>query len=332
MDGDILKQRYYAYYEKGSPDVRIVLRLDYDSQDEKSEYVKSLEDNETPLENLAFDQYTHNYLLNFTYLLGDLIATDNPFERLKTLFIGASEKASLVFAHQLHKAEKLYKQYVSYNNFSLEFLSVFANEKRIHINPTLCEIINDRFFPLKTDSVTDKIFYEYESTDIKDIIFSTIHFALSDGYKLVKCKHCERWFFTQTLKEEYCKRLSPCFDLVICNTKVLREKVSCGKAVDTIKRRFRDRKKTIYDKWRNCSDNCPLFDDCSKCPYEDCVFEQKCDELCKAHKQNMSNILKKPTVENIVEYHKYLYSDEMPKQERPNRRKSNAEKRRLMGL
>ena len=46
----------------------------------------------------------------------------------------------------------------------------------------------------------------------------------------------------------------------------------------------------------------------------------------------MSNILKKPTVENIVEYHKYLYSDEMPKQERPNRRKSNAEKRRLMGL
>ena len=313
-DGDILKQRYYAYYEKNSPKVRIALRLDYDSQDEKSEYIKSLDDNETPLEDFAFDYYTHNYLLDFTYLLGDLIATDNPFERLKTLFIGASEKASLVFVHQLHKAEKLYKQYISYNNFSLEFLSVFANEKRIHINPTLCEIINDRFFPLKTDSVTDKIFYEYESTDIKDIIFSTIHFALSDGYKLVKCKHCERWFFTQTLKEEYCKRLSPCFDMVDCDTKVLREKASCGKAIDTIKRRFRDRKKAIYNKWYIEGD------------------DEACENLNRTYKRLMDNLKKAPNKENILILHRYLYSDEMPKQERPNRRKSNAEKRRLMGL
>lgn len=313
-DGDILKQRYYAYYEKNSPKVRIALRLDYDSQDEKSEYIKSLDDNETPLEDFAFDYYTHNYLLDFTYLLGDLIATDNPFERLKTLFIGASEKASLVFVHQLHKAEKLYKQYISYNNFSLEFLSVFANEKRIHINPTLCEIINDRFFPLKTDSVTDKIFYEYESTDIKDIIFSTIHFALSDGYKLVKCKHCERWFFTQTLKEEFCKRNSPCSDISIDGKKLLGKEQPCRIAVDTIKKRLQDRKKAIYNKWYMEGD------------------EENCEALNEIYQKHKKAITQNPTVENIVNLHRYLYSDEMPKQERPNRRKSNAEKRRLMGL
>lgn len=327
-----MKQRYYAYYEKGSPKVRIVLRLDYDLQDEKSEYVKSLNDNEVPLDSLSFDQHINNYVLDFTYLLGDLVASDNPFERLKALFIGVSESASLVFVHQLHKAENLYKQYISYNNFSLEFLSVFANEKRIHINPTLCEIINGRFFPLKTDSVVDKIFYEYESTDIKDIIFSTIHFALSDGYKLVKCKHCERWFFTKTLKEEFCKRLSPCSKLEVDGKKILGAEQPCKIAVDTIKSRFQDRKKTIYNKWRNCSEKCPLFDDCLNCPYKECVFEKKCNELCEIHKQNMSKIRKSPTVANIIEYHRYLYSDDMPKQERQNRRKSNAEKRRLMGL
>ena len=46
----------------------------------------------------------------------------------------------------------------------------------------------------------------------------------------------------------------------------------------------------------------------------------------------MDNLKKAPNKENILVLHRYLYSDEMPKQERPNRRKSNAEKRRLMGL
>lgn len=327
-----MKQRYYAYYEKNSPVVRIDLTLNYNSYDEMSDYVRALLDDGTPFDEVAFQTHTHTYFVDFTYLLGNLIASKNPFECLQKLFIGASEKMSNFFVYQLKGAEKIYKEYISYNNFTLDFLSVFANEKRININQKLYEVLNNRFFPLKIDSKTEKIFYGYESTDIKDIIFSTIHFALSDGYKLVKCKHCERWFFTQTLKEEYCKRLSPCSKLEVDGKKILGAEQPCKIAVDTIKSRFQDRKKTIYNKWRNCSEKCPLFDDCLNCPYKECVFEKKCNELCEIHKQNMSKIRKSPTVANIIEYHRYLYSDDMPKQERQNRRKSNAEKRRLMGL
>ena len=330
MDGDILKQRYYAYYEKNSPVVRIDLTLNYNSYDEMSDYVRALLDDGTPFDEVAFQTHTQTLFIDFTYLLGNLIASNNPLECLQKLFVGA--KKTNFFEYQLKGAEKIYKEFISYNNFTLDFLSVFANEKRININQKLYEVLNNRFFPLKIDSKTEKVFYGYESTDIKDIIFSTIHFALSDGYKLVKCKHCERWFFTKTLKEEFCKRLSPCSKLEVDGKKILGAEQPCKIAVDTIKSRFQDRKKTIYNKWRNCSEKCPLFDDCLNCPYKECVFEKKCNELCEIHKQNMSKIRKSPTVANIIEYHRYLYSDDMPKQERPNRRKSNAEKRRLMGL
>lgn len=310
--GDILKQRYYAYYEKNSPVVRIDLTLNYNSYDEMSDYVRDLLGDGMPFDEVAFQTHTQTLFIDFTYLLGNLIASNNPLECLQKLFVGA--KKTNFFEYQLKGAEKIYKEYISYNNFTLDFLSIFANEKRININQKLYEVLNNRFFPLKIDSKTEKIFYGYESTDIKDIIFSTIHFALSDGYKLVKCKHCERWFFTQTLKEEYCKRLSPCFDMVDCDTKVLREKASCVKAIDTIKRRFRDRKKTIYNKWYIEGD------------------DEACESLNKTYKYLMNNLKKAPNKENILVLHRYLYSDEMPKQERPNRRKSNAEKRRLMGL
>lgn len=309
-----MKQRYFAYYEKNSPVVRIDLTLNYNSYDEMSDYVRALLDDGMPFDEVAFQTHTHTYFVDFTYLLGNLIDSESPFECMKKLFVGASDKMSKFFVYQLNGAEKIYKEYISYNNFTLDFLSVFANEKRININQKLYEVLNNRFFPLKIDSKTEKVFYGYESTDIKDIIFSTIHFALSDGYKLVKCKHCERWFFTQTLKEEYCKRLSPCFDIVDCDTKVLREKASCGKAIDTIKRRFRDRKKAIYNKWYIEGD------------------DEACENLNRTYKRLMDNLKKAPNKENILILHRYLYSDEMPKQERPNRRKSNAEKRRLMGL
>ena len=313
MDGDILKQRYYAYYEKNSPVVRIDLTLNYNSYDEMSDYVRALLDDGTPFDEVAFQTHTHTYFVDYTYLLGNLIASENPFECLQKLFIGASEKMSNFFVYQLKGAEKIYKEYISHNNFTLDFLSVFANEKRININQKLYEVLNNRFFPLKIDSKTEKIFYGYESTDIKDIIFSTIHFALSDGYKLVKCKHCERWFFTQTLKEEFCKRNSPCSDISIDGKKLLGKEQPCRIAVDTIKKRLQDRKKAIYNKWYMEGD------------------EENCEALNEIYQKHKKAITQNPTVENIVNLHRYLYSDEMPKQERPNRRKSNAFMRGIIG-
>ena len=213
-------------------------------------------------------------------------------------------------------------------------LLMFIDDKKV-LSPTLKDIEDLRithkmtttYLPININQSGDMCFKDLKT--VTQVMIAALYFYAYNGYKLKRCTHCEKWFATKTLKEEFCKRNSPCSDISIDGKKLLGKEQPCRKAVDTIKTRFQDRKKTIYDKWKNCSIKCPLFDDCYTCPYEECVFDKKCNELCETHKQNMRKIRKSPTVANIIEYHRYLYSDEMPKQERPNRRKSNEEKRRL---
>lgn len=236
-----MKQRYYAYYEKNSPVVRIDLTLNFNSYDEMSDDVRALLDDGTPFDEVAFQTHTQTYFVDFTYLLGNLLASKKPFECLKKLFVGASENSSRIFEYHLKEAEKLYKQYISYNNFSLDFLAVFANEKRITINSKLYEVLGGRFYPLKIDSKTTKIIYGYESTNIKDVIFSTIHFALTNGYKLVKCRHCGKYFFVSKEKEIYCNRNSLFPEY---------EKYTCKKAVKAINDKLERKRISEYERLR----------------------------------------------------------------------------------
>lgn len=139
-------------------------------------------------------------------------------------------------------------------------------------------------------------------TTLRNILFSIVHYYIMNDYKLVKCKHCGKWFATKSLKTEYCERLSPCYDMVVCGKPILRKPLQCEQAVKTIKQRFRDRKDCIYQNF--------YVND----PEKNNVFLNECARY--------SSIVKAaPTVENIAAFHKYLYSDEMPKQKRPNRKK-----------
>lgn len=327
-----MKQTYTAYFSKKSSSVRIDLRVIFESYDEMSDSVRAeFADGEANDEvNKITLWHTQHCEFNYLYMLGDLLDCDDPFEYFKNLFTATSENSSYFFTYQLSNAKTDYKKYIEHNNFSMDFFDIFSNSKRIKLNRTLVEVVNNRFVPLRIDSDTDNIFYCYESTDIKDIIFATIHFALENGYKLIKCKHCERWFFTPTLKEAFCKRTSPCFDMIVNNKKVLGQEQPCRIAVDTIKKRLQDRKKAIYDKWKNGKFECGYK--CENCPYSDCIIDdERCQTLCNNYKKLKKNIINSPTVKNIVKLHRYLYSDDMPKQERPNRRKSNAFMRGIIG-
>ena len=129
----------------------------------------------------------------------------------------------------------------------------------------------------------------------------------------MRCKHCGKWFATKTLKEEYCDGISPCYGLIVEGKKVLGSERTCKDAVGIIKQRLADRKKQIYNKW-----------------YAE-GFEDECFELNERFYKYKTAIKENPTVENITACMIYLYSHRMPAQERPNRRKSNAERRRLLG-
>lgn len=321
---NILKQVYTAYFSKNTSEFLLKTRIFYENENDTLGVDKEIFDffeNVYGLEKI--DYYIKNFKLNYLYFLGDLLECNNPFDFFKTSFSDTGEISSQFFEFQLLQAKNDYDEYIKYNNFSLDFFDRFVNSKNISVNRKLVEIVNDCYVPLRIDSDMKNVYYSYQSENIKDIIFATVHFALENGYKFVKCKHCERWFFTPTKKEVFCKRISPCFNMIVNDKKVLGMKQPCRIAVDTIKKRLRDRKKTIYNKWKNCSENCPLFDDCFNCPYKECVYEKSCELLCNNHNKYMGDIMKNPTVENILKYHSYLYSDDMPKQERPNRRKKD---------
>ncbi len=168
------------------------------------------------------------------------------------------------------------------------------------------------FLPTNLADISEGMRFDNLS-NVTQVLIAILYYYEYHGYSLVKCKHCGKWFATKSQKNEYCGRTSPCYNLVVCGKKVLGSKRTCNEAVGIIKQRLADRKKQIYNKW-----------------YAE-GLEDECFELNERFYEYKTAIKENPTVETITACMEYLYSDRMPKQERPNRRKSNAERRRLLG-
>ena len=239
-----MKQKFTVYYSKKTSSARLDLRVIFDNYDEMSDSVREAfadGEAENEVEKITL-WHTQHYYFNYLYLLGNLIDSENPFEYFKDLFISTSETNSRFFAYQLANAEKDYTEYIQHNNFSREFFDIYANSKRITLNRKLFEVENQHFIPLRIDSKTDDIFYSYESTDIKDIIFSSIHFALENGYKFSQCSHCGRWFFKDGSRagsrKKYCDRKSTFNGY---------EHLPCEQAVRNINQELQREKKRIYN-------------------------------------------------------------------------------------
>lgn len=147
---------------------------------------------------------------------------------------------------------------------------------------------------------------------VLDVLFSLLYFYSFDGLKIKRCEHCKRWFAVKNFQIEYCPRISPCSKMMVNGKPLLNAKKTCKPAVRVIRQRLADRKNCIYQNYyANAPDK--INDFLNQCAY---YFDM---------------IDKSPTVDNIKALHSYLYSDEMPNQQRPNRKK-NSDKRKLLGL
>lgn len=326
-----MRIHFIACYDISSTITRLDTRIVYDSIDEMSEQSKKNLITAQMVNNGGCYTYKHISSFDYSVLFGDLIATDDAFAQFKNLFGDVGDFALTTLECQLKDAKEKCIKYMSHQEFTKVFFDRFTNSERMMLNQRQCEIINNRYIPARIDRDENNIYYCYESSTITDIVFSTIHFALANKYKLIQCKHCERWFLTPTLKETFCKRTSPCFGMIVNGKKVLGQAQPCKIAVDTIKKRLQHRHRVIYNKFANESFDCGS--NCENCPHSECIIDDEhCKIFCDNYKKMKKNIINSPTVKNIVQLHSYLYADDMPKQERPNRRKSNAEKRKLMGL
>lgn len=238
--------------------------------------------------------------------MGDIVVNRirNEFNRLNGQPV-AEEKSAYLF-HCEEYGVTLYN------------LLMFIDGQKV-LSPTLKDIEDLRmvhrmttsYLPISIDEPGSMRFEGLKT--VTHVMIASLYYYAYNEYKLVRCKHCGKWFATKTLKEEYCDSISPCYGLIVEGKKVLGSERTCKDAVGIIKQRLADRKKQIYNKW-----------------YAE-GFEDECFELNERFYKYKTAIKENPTVENITACMIYLYSHRMPAQERPNRRKSNAERRRLLG-
>ena len=78
--------------------------------------------------------------------------------------------------------------------------------------------------------------FTYNCFEIKDVIFSVLHYLTLLDYKFRKCEHCGNYFATKTLKTIYCNRNSPYTGY---------EHLPCGEAVDHIMTSLMKRRHSI---------------------------------------------------------------------------------------
>lgn len=278
---------YFAvYYNTSSAIARFDTRIVYDSIDEMSEEIKNdiiaAQEGET-----CCLTYTYRSTFDYSILFGDLIAADDPFTQFKKMFGDVGDVALNDIDNKLRIARDIGIEYMSHQNFTKDFFDIFTNSKRIRLNQRLCEIINNRYFPLRIDSDRNNIYYCYESSEMTDIFFSTIHFALENGYKFAKCPHCDREFLKNGGRsgsnKKYCGRKSPFVGY---------EHLECEKAVRNITQEIQREKKRVY--------NSIVREHQST---EQIVYDFL-DE-CAAY---MSKVKENASVQNLSEYWHYLLS------------------------
>ena len=248
---NILQQKYYAFFYKDKYSFDIVTDIKYGEYEDMSNKAKAFYKYESKNGDIIpedWDDWNSTVTADYRYFFCDFLEYfDTSFEETKRMFDivsdlydGLSEKRKEhIMLVQLHLAKKEYLEYMSYNDFSIDFLERFANSKNILFNRILTKRNGQK---LDINDNTSDIAYRYESTNIRDIIFASIHFALENGYKLSQCSHCGRWFFKDGSRagsrKKYCNRKSTFNGY---------EHLPCEQAVRNINQELQREKKRIYN-------------------------------------------------------------------------------------
>ena len=124
---------------------------------------------------------------------------------------------------------------------------------------------------------------------ITQVVIAALYYYAYNGYKLVRCKHCGKWFATKSLKNQFCKRTSPCYGDIIKGKKAL----TCEAAVQNIRQNCTRLKNSIETKANSSlaaqlGNNAFLF-----------AFSDTCAPFQKA-------IAEEPTAENLTDYYRFL--------------------------
>ena len=167
------------------------------------------------------------------------------------------------------------------------------------IAPTLKDIEDLRiakgmtvnYLPIKIGGM-DGMRFEGLKT-VSEVMVAALYYYAYHEYKLVRCKHCGKWFATKTLKKEYCDRVSPCFGNIVGGKTPL----SCEQAVRNILQKCGRMKNRIETKTQQT-----VTGQLHTNPFLE-KFNSQCMPLYYTAK-------KFPTVNNLTSYYNFLKDTE----------------------
>lgn len=169
-------------------------------------------------------------------------------------------------------------------------LIMFIDGKTV-LSPTLKDIEEMRISHRMTAnylpiSLGEKDSMRFEGLKtVTQVMIAALYYYAYNEYKIVRCRHCGKWFATKTLKEQYCKRISPCFGDIIKGKTPL----PCEQAVRNIKQKQSRRHKNVYS----------YLDISAKDQDEIEYFKTESKKLKEA-------ITRSPSVENFKRYEDFL--------------------------
>lgn len=138
-----------------------------------------------------------------------------------------------------------------YGGALLEFQQYLG--ERTSLSPSMQDIERTRIrlgiqnAPMPTSIFDESAGIRFENlASVSAVLWSMLYYHAFMEQKLVRCKHCGRWFATITLKSEYCSRTSPCYGTLLRGKK----RISCKGAVDKLKDGNQYMRKSIENKAR----------------------------------------------------------------------------------
>lgn len=124
---------------------------------------------------------------------------------------------------------------------------------------------------------------------VSAVLWAVLYFHAFHGQKLTRCKHCGRWFATDSLKNEYCRRTSPCYGVILKG----KTPKTCKQAVDEMKQKCQYQRTSIAAKARQTPAN----------QRRESTFLNRFLDDADRFKDA---VMDRPTPENLTAYYEFL--------------------------
>lgn len=197
-----------------------------------------------------------------------------------------------------------FERLCAYNNIQISYsLSYSPLKQWIDTEP----ITEDKIVKNETKDYSCR--YKYECKNAREIIFALLHYCISNGYILKKCKLCGKYFIPRKPQENFCTR-----QFTYTNWEGIKKKyVNCKYAKKSIFQTIKARKATVKD----------MLDERVKAngiPFEELKTDDELNYAVETYAANRESktfqdrtielekaVKKNPTAENLMMYEKYVF-------------------------